>query len=249
MEASKETILAQLKTTSNEIAVAFDERYETEINDIATELATSYKTLFSIINKEDQGSISDQDFQSATLFWTGLNTILSAVDLFRRGYSKEPQMLLRDALEIFASAYDIHKDIEKYKQLTENPKQFDSTKSIKVVKEIHPILGKFYGLLSEKFAHVSTMHTVPHLSDTPFAIGGMYDPKKQHTIILGLTSFILTVDILNSVLEIALIKYIEKPKFWKRIDETTYEFTPNKERIEIFLNNMKKELAVKDTDW
>ena len=249
MNSLKEKVLAGLQITSNEIAVAFDKRYEAEINDIATELGKSYDTLFSIINKEDQSTVSDQDFQSATLFWTGLNTILSAVDLFRRGYSKEPQMLLRDALETFAAAYDVHKDINKFKQLTENPKDFDSTKSIKVVKEIHPILGNFYGILSGSFAHVSTMHTVPHLSDTPLAIGGLFDPKKQHTIVLGLTTFILTVDVLNSVLEFSLIKYIDEPKFWKKINNNTYEFTLNRKRIDAFLKNMKDVLETKNIDW
>ncbi len=242
MSISKETIISALKEESGHISEAFDKKYLVEIEDLANELAHSYDILYFVINRDNQSTVSDQDFQSACLFWTGLNTILAGVDLFRRGYNKEPQMLLRDALEIFASAYEIHKDINKYKQLVNDPQSYDSTKSIKVVKEIHPILGHYYGILSDRFAHVSTMHLVPHSSDTPLAIGGLYDPKRQHTIVLGLISFLLTVDILNSVLEFSLIKYIDTPKSWKKINDTTYQFIYDKERIDGFLEKMKIEL-------
>lgn len=239
---TKENVLSAIKESSNYISEVFDKRYSVEIEDLSTELAHSYEILYFVMNREDQSTVSNQDFQSASLFWTGLNTILAGIDLFRRGYSKEPQMLLRDALEIFASAYEIHKDIDKYNQLIKDPKNYDSTKAIKTVKEIHPILGNYYGMLSDKFAHVSTMHLVPHNSDTPLAIGGIYDPKRQHTIILGIISFLLTVDILNSVLEFSLIKYIDNPKSWKKVDNTTYQFIHDKKRIDGFLEKMKAEL-------
>ncbi|MBU0619847.1 hypothetical protein KKB14_02095, partial [Patescibacteria group bacterium] len=74
---TKDTIFNQLHLTSNKIAKKFDILYSQEISNIAEEMAISYQILFDIINKEDQLIISDNDFQSALLFWTALNTYLS----------------------------------------------------------------------------------------------------------------------------------------------------------------------------
>jgi hypothetical protein len=73
-----------------------------------------------------ESKISDADFQSALLFWTALNAYLVAVELFRRGYNKEPQMLIRNVLEIFSAAYDIHANPEKLDMLRKGRKDFDS---------------------------------------------------------------------------------------------------------------------------
>ena len=244
MSITKETIISQLQNKSNEISLAFDIKYKDEISDISNELSYVFNILSTVINREDQSIVSDQDFQSACLFWTGLNTILAGVELFRRGYNKEPQMLLRNALEIFATGYDIHKNLNRYQELTNNPNKFSSTDSIKVAKEIHPVIGNFYGLLSDRFAHVSVMHILPHNSDTPLAVGGIFDPKNQETIVLGMTTFTLTFEVLSSILELAMFKYVENPKFWKLVNGDTCEYTPNKERMSDLSNKIKETISL-----
>lgn len=181
---TRETIIRQLQTTSNDIAQAFDSSYLRELEEIAGDLAISYQQLYDIVNREDQSTISDADFQSALLFWTALKTYLSAVELFRRGYGKEPQMLIRNVLETFSAAYDIHLHPEKLQVLRERPKKFDSKKSIKIAKQIHPVLAQMWGMLSGRFGHVSTLHTVPHKT-APLCIGGLFEPKDQQAVICG----------------------------------------------------------------
>ena len=61
---SKEIILRQLQSTSNEIALKFDENYNSELSIVAQELAVSYNILLEIVNK-DKDHIPDNDFQSA----------------------------------------------------------------------------------------------------------------------------------------------------------------------------------------
>ncbi len=230
---TKNIIFNSLHLTSNKIAQEFDTLYSQEISEIAEEMATSYQILFNVINKEDQSKTPDNDFQSALLFWTALNTCLSAIELLRRGYNKEPQMLLRNILEIFASAYDIHIHPEKLNILRYKPKEFDSTKSINVVKQIHPVIGQMYGSLSDKFSHVSIFHTVPHNSKNPFCVGGLFDPNEQKTIVCGLLLPIkLTLDVLNSVLEITFIKEVSVSRFWKKTENGSYQYTPSKKIIE-----------------
>jgi len=230
---TKDTLFNQLRSTSNKIAQEFDILYSQEISDIAEELAISYQILFDILNKEDQSKTSDNDFQSALLFWTALNTYLSGVELFRRGYSKEPQMIMRNVLEIFASAYDIHIHPEKFNILQNDPKNFDSKKSIAAVKGIHPVIGNMYGHLSDKFSHVSEVHTVPHYSKNPFCIGGLFDSNERKVTICSLLPILtLTLNVLNSVIEITFINEISDSRFWKTGADGIYQYSPSKKIID-----------------
>ena len=48
---------------------------------------------------------------------------------------------MRNALESFSAAYDIHVHPEKLDQLLQGSKKFDSTDSIAEAKKIFPIIG------------------------------------------------------------------------------------------------------------
>lgn len=227
---TKETIFNQLHSTSNKIAQEFDVLCLQEITDIAQEMATSYQILFDIIDKEDQSTTLDNDFQSALLFWTALNTYLSGIELFRRGYSKEPQMIMRNVLEIFASAYDIHINPKKLDILRNNPKKFDSKKSIKIAKKINPIIAEIWGRLSSQFSHVSIFHTVPYYHKDPLCVGGLFNSNEQKVVIYSLLPILmLTLNVLNSVLEITFINEISKSRFWKKNLNGSYKYSPSKE--------------------
>lgn len=229
---TKETILKQLTHTSNDIAKKFDTTYSQELEEITAEMAISYQILHDIINREDQSKISDADFQSALLFWTALNTYLAAIELFRRGYNKEPQMLIRNILEIFSAAYDIHVNPEKLNILRQRPKDFDSKQSIKITKKIHPMIGQMWGMLSGAYTHVGVLHTLPHKT-APLCVGGLFDSEDQKAVICGmLPPLNLVLDIFNSVLEITFITEIANPRFWKQISSDSYQYSMPRENAE-----------------
>lgn len=239
---TKETILKQLHSTSSDIAKEFDNSYQEEISNIASELAISYQALYDIINIKDQSKISDADFQSALLFWTALNTYLAATELFRRGYSKEPQMLIRNVIETFSAAFDIHLNPQKLAILRHKPKDFDSKQSIKIAKQIHPIVSQMWGMLSGAFSHVSVFHTVPYASkEASLCIGGLFESKEQKAVILGiLPPLQLTLDIMNSILESTFIKHIPNPRFWQQAPDNTYIYIMPKENMERGQKMIKK---------
>lgn len=227
----KETILEQLSKTSNEISLEIDKLYSIEIEEIAEEMAFNYQLLENIINREDQTTISDEDFQAALLLWTALNTYLSAVELFRRGYVKEPPMLIRNILEIVCASYDLHCNPDKLKILRERPNDFDSKKSIKISKKINPIVAKMWGMLSSNYSHVSVMHTVPHQKG--LCIGGLFNIRDQKNTICGLLPPLnLTIESLGSITELIFINQIKKPRFWiKQTNGDLIATMPDKNRI------------------
>lgn len=227
---TKETIVEHLSKTSNKISLEIDKLYSVELEEIAEEMAFNYQLLEDIINREDQTIISDEDFQAALLLWTALNTYLSAIELFRRGYVKEPPMLIRNILEIVCAAYDLHCNPTKLKILRERPNDFDSKKSIKIAKKINPIIAQMWGMLSSHYSHVSVLHTVPHQSG--LCIGGIFKTKDQKNTICGLLPPLnLTIESLGSIAELIFIEQIEKPRFWiKQANGDLISTMPDKNR-------------------
>ncbi len=237
--ASKEIILKQLQSTSNEIALKFDKNYSGDLDVIVEELAVSYNILIEIIYK-DRKCVPDNDFQSALLYWTALNSILASLELLRRGYTKEPQMIMRNVIETSAVAYNFHTDPDLYGKFISNlDKKFDSTKSVTKAKKVHDIIGQQYGMLSKFFTHVGPLHVLPHKVTNGLCIGGMFDFDNRAIMNINLMAITGTLDILNSLLELTFIQHITNCRFWKRIGNTA-EYTPNTERMKQVMESMKQ---------
>lgn len=94
------------------------------------------------------------------LMTKGANTLMAGFELSLNGYLWEPPILLRNALEGFASAWDIVHNPERLEMWKAN-KNFKSTDSISKAKEINPVIGPFYGLLSQMYTHINQKNASP----------------------------------------------------------------------------------------
>ncbi len=240
---TKETIIKQLKTTSNEIAQKFDNLYFDKIEEIAEELSICFNNLLAIINHEKQEEISDNDFQATLLFWSSANAIIGSLELFRRGYPREPLVILRHSLEIMSTGYCAHENPEIAKDLLEG-KSVSSTKNISGAKKIQPIIGPMYGMLSQAVVHISTLHIVPSGSkEAPLPVGGLYDLETQKYKPMILSMLLTTTEILNSLIEVAFIDKIKNIRFWERVGDNILKSKPSpeiKERQREISDGLKK---------
>src|SRR3989304_6786262 len=103
------------------------------------------------------------------LMTKGANTLMAGFELSLNGYLWEPPILLRNALEGFASAWDIVHNPKRLEMWKAN-KYFKSTDSITNAKEIISIIGPFYRLLSNMYAHIKQENASPSfvlLEDNP----------------------------------------------------------------------------------
>lgn len=241
---TKDNVWAALDDQVLKIAEAYDKRYADELNDLVEDLADTYNELYQVINRPDQDKIPDNEFHAFALCWTGLNTLLAALSLFRTGYPREPHMLTRNALEIFATAYDISANKNRFVVLTKTPGKFDSTYSIKEVKKVHPIVAQFYGALSDKYTHVSVLHLMPHKSTNPLCVGGLYDPEEQETVAMGLMMLISSIEVCIVITEHLLARYIKPLRYWKLSEEQEgmLEFVPGGRRGKVLIQRMEKYL-------
>lgn len=240
---TKDAVWAALKDEAK-IAEAYDKHYADELKDLVEDFADTYNELYQVINRPDQDKIPDNEFHAFVLSWTGLNTLLAALSLFRAGYPREPHMLVRNAFEIFATAYDIAANKDRFELLTKTPGKFDSTDSIKEVKKVHPIVAQFYGALSDKFTHVSVLHLMPHKSATPLCVGGLYDPKEQETVAMGLMMLMSSTEVCSVITEHLLARYVKPLRYWKLSDQhkDVLELIPGGKRGRTLIQRMEKYL-------
>lgn len=243
-QVTGEIVLRSLQNTGLQISSSFDAMYSDDLKAFAFGIADYYNYLQEIINRD---GVSDADFQSALLFWTGLNTLMASMEILRRGYTKEPNVLLRSALEIFAAAHHIHVDPTKYAEFAKNNGTFDSTKSISAVTNIHPFIGRLYGGLSDMFTHVSSMHSLPHLPPYALAVGGVFDEDKQEHAAIILAGLLSCSDVLGSILEITMIEYIPQPKHWTK-SNGGYHFSVDQERGEHYIRMIQGALEKIDRE-
>jgi hypothetical protein len=116
------------------------------------------------------------------LMTKGVNTLMAAFQLSLSGYLWEPSILLRSALEGFATAWDLVHNLARFEQWKTNRK-FDSTYSISSVKEVSEEIGKLYGLLSKVNVHTSPLNSSPSMvvadGEPVFQFFGLVSPGKE----------------------------------------------------------------------
>lgn len=226
-----EYILQGIKERSNGVALAFDEEYGEDLEKLVEDVAESFEVLRGIIDREVENQVAENDYQSVLLFWTALNTYISAIELFRRGYFKEPPMLLRNMVEVFGVAYDIHIHPERLNLLRELRGRYNSQRSINMLKSIHPIIGAMYGRLSNTFTHVNALHILPQGSYTgsnrTLWIGGGFSESDRKQHIFSLSALRLALDLLNATLEFTLYEEIEQHRYWTKELNGRYKHQPN----------------------
>ncbi|MBI2448244.1 hypothetical protein HYV44_01650 [Candidatus Microgenomates bacterium] len=213
-----ETVLGHIKSKSDLVAQDFDSNYDEIFYGLAEEIAESLETLIGLIDSEGENALSDADFQSAIFLWNGLGSIISAIEIFRRGHILEPQTILRMVVETVASAFDIHSNPDKLIQLKSN--KYDSTKAISIATKAIPLAGQEYGVLSNYISHISLLHTAPkgNLDQTnpTLWIGGGY--KKEHEkyhygVFMAIKT---TLSLLNEFMEVIFYEKIKKHKYIKK---------------------------------
>lgn len=231
---TKEYILEGIKERSNGVALNFDEEYGEDISKLVEDVTESFKALQGIIDREVENQVKENDWQSALLFWTALNTYVATIELFRRGYFLEPSMLLRNILEILGVAYDIHLHPEKLSLLRELEDRYDSPKSISILKSIHPVVGAMYGQLSDMFTHVNVLHTLPQGTYTgsrpTLWIGGGFNEEEKEKHLYGLSALSMTLDLLSITMELTFYEELERHKYWIKEPDGSYKYQPN-ERV------------------
>lgn len=184
-------------------------------------LAPSYQAVHRIIDSPPERAVSDGQNGASYIMWKALNTLVSAIELARKGYATEPLILLRHVLECVCTALDVYRDPGKLQEIYSE--KYDSTKAIGPAKKIVPSIGPFYGLLSDAMVHVGIMATAPQWvaqhKQGPvrgILVGGGFDETRLWSYEITLHQIEFGIDVLAAVLEYILFDTLSDHMYWKK---------------------------------
>lgn len=195
-------------------------------------LAPQYQIIHGIVDSPPERNISDQQYDIAYILWKALNTVVSAIELARKGYVTEPLILLRHVLECVCAALDVHQDAAKIQEICSH--KYESTKAIGRAKRIVPVIGPFYGFLSNTMAHVGIMATAPQWvaqhKQGPvrgLLVGGGFDETRLWQFELVLHQIELGIDVFSTVVENIFFEELSDHMYWKK-DNKQLQYAPSK---------------------
>jgi hypothetical protein len=233
VEHSKEEILNHIHSTSDKVADHFDKFHSAFVESMASDISVSFKELDSIINHPTH-DLNDQEFQSALLLWSCLNSAICAIEAFRRGYFIEPSAICRNTLEYACAAYEICKDVSAHTKYMSG--KYHSNEAPTFAKKQLAMIGKVYGILSNLYTHLSPLHSVPQGatndkgSTSNLWIGGGFseqDKRKHHMVRMSIS---LLVDIIGAITELCFYELVVEKRYISKNSDSILEWSPN-ERI------------------
>jgi hypothetical protein len=178
----KNTALKYLRELAPESKARLTECFADEVEEMCILTARAMETLqnYHKLNQTHDGT--QPKLVAFGLLTKGTNTLMAAFELSLNGYLWEPSILLRSALEGFATAWDIVHNETRF-ELWKGQRQFHSTDSIRNVKEVSPMIGNLYGLLSNVNVHTSPLNSTPSMiatEDQPkFQFFGLVSKGKE----------------------------------------------------------------------
>ncbi|NOU62867.1 hypothetical protein GC096_02240 [Paenibacillus sp. LMG 31461] len=179
------------------------------------------KTTYLISNGFFRAS-HDEDRVKETcskLLMNAISTIQASVELLRIGYTLQPCMLLRSAIETISTIAYFMMESNGYQVYLDG--KLDVNKTIKYGKQLIPNLGQLQGLLSNHFVHISSLHSdlngiTKHTEITP-------------PLTINLNMIKICIWCLFVTSELAFYDYFDTHKYWTKISDNEYKFEHNEE--------------------
>lgn len=207
----------------------FEQLYPGRTASFSSQLALQYKTLQSF--KPDD--VSEALYGSACILWKGLNTLVSAVEILRKGYLVEPLILARHALECCCTALHVHKDPSQLKRI--HAERYNFALGIQVARTALPQIRKLYDHLSQTMVHVGIMSTFPQWvceggTVKAVLVGGGFDETNPTLFEIPLSGLQLVMDAFSAMEEFIFFDYVSDHQFWKQ-EGATLRYNPSKATV------------------
>ncbi len=156
----KKTVLKYLYELAPESKARLSRHFSEEMEEFSTLISQIIQTLQNYQRLNPIHDKNDPKQIAYAIMTKGANTVMAAFELALSGYFWEPPILFRNALEGFASAWDIVHNKTRFKTW-KTKKNFSSTDSITSLKKAIEPIGQMYGLLSNMYAHINPVNASP----------------------------------------------------------------------------------------
>ena len=182
MSVMQETALKYLRQLAPESKTRLTVYFTAEVEEMSALTARAMETLqnYHRVNGQHDGENPKQ--VAFGLMTKSVNTLMAAFELSLGGYFWEPSILLRSALEGFATGWDLVHNKSRF-ELWKTGRKFDSSDSITNIKEAVDEIGKLYGFLSKFSVHTNPLNSSPSMvvveDQSKFQFFGLVSAGKE----------------------------------------------------------------------
>lgn len=218
-----------------ETAKVFDSSFSTEMGQI-NDLANEVIFLLAYVRKH-RADIDEVRQVILGILLNALNTYLGCILLLRAGLAIQEEILYRNLLESVSSVLFLFFNGDKLGEFKKgNIKSHDTISSAKIM---FPAYGKFYGELTNKYAHIGESHH-EHLP-----IFNYHEYPEDSAYVFSHAKSMLWL--LYVVSELAFYDASQRKYYWDRVEEYVYQFTPYPKALEgwrkLFFGDIPEELT------
>ena len=182
--------------------------------------------MFTIVLPHILGRDLNDEGRSATcarLLNTATATFVGCVHLARGGFRLQYAILSRSVIETICTVLYLMVSPKALREF--HTGKLQSTKSISAAKQVIPIFGEIYGLLSNQFVHITTLHSKLEL---------LTGYKKNDEDLTFIRSNVKTLAwLLFVATELTFIEMVDRPRYWKivnrREEGNEVQFDPSEE--------------------
>lgn len=198
---SKDIVVNQIHRDGPKITASFDKLTKNEIEAISELVAASMSLIFRYVAE------SDGTFRStaAALLSSAVSTLIASIEVARHGFRRPYGAIARGIVETVCTVMHIATEPGALQDFLDD--KLSSPKSISIAKKVFPPFGPMYGLLSNQFVHINSVHakfepTAVYAKDDdalPFIISTL----KAHAWMI----YVVT--------ELAFHNEVKEPRYWK----------------------------------
>lgn len=152
---TKNMLKNQFKRDAPKITASFDRLAKTDLEACSELFGEAMGLVIRHLPQVDDDSYKPT---VARLLATAVNTYLASIEVARHGYRRQYGMLGRSFIEIIATVVAIATETDNLERF--HAGKLSSSKCIGWATKIIPILGKYYGMLSEYNVHVGPIHAM-----------------------------------------------------------------------------------------
>jgi hypothetical protein len=221
MYVTNDILINQLRRDAPKIAESFDRLHDADLREMSNLLGSATFLLTGgfkeVCQKNDELRIT-----CAQLLFNAINSFIGATSLLRDGFYLQTSIMVRSILETLATVMHLlmtSADLERFKR-----NELELKTVIPSAKTIIPPFGHMYGMFSENFVHISTLHGKLH----PI---GPYEETSE-PLSANLTFLRFSIWLTYVVAELLFVDMIEGGKYWERIEPGKVEWRPSKETVE-----------------
>jgi hypothetical protein len=214
---TKDMLVNQIQRDGPIICKSFDRIMKQDIETCSEVFGQVSSMMMEHLPKIDDNGLKAT---SARLLSSAVNSYIASIEVARHGYPRQFGILARAVIEVLATIISLAIRDGALQEFHDG--KLSSTKCIGWAKPVLPMIGEYWGMLSNEFVHVHKNHSI---YDLPTSYAKNDERLEFVTNVLLANTWMLYV-----VSELVFFDELNSPRYWSSNDKGILYNPSNKER-------------------